>query len=140
MIKYNYIDSCHTLTLLQKCLKSMRSNRSEANAAEIKILIIIVYYIILSLYALTMSVVTFFETDSFISEVKQYFLCEANGVTAAANCSKLPLYRFDSVSKVFATLLVGVYPVIFLIYIVQLKTCVAKFKSTLTTVSSYNSK
>ena len=138
--KHYYIDSCHIFTLLQKCLKSIGSNRSQANAAEIKILIIIVYYILLSLYALTMSVVTFFETDSFIAKVKQYYLCEAHGITASTNCSKMSLDQFDSVSKVFANVLVGVYPVIFLMYIVQLKTCVAKFKKTLTTVSSYNFK
>lgn len=118
--------------LLQKCLKSTGSNRSKANTAEIKILIIIVYYILLTLYAITISIVTFLERDSFIEELKQYFLCEANGAQEAAmNCSKVQLDQFDGVSKVFAHILIGSYPVIFLVYIVQLKTCIAKAKCAL---------
>ena len=117
--------------LLQKCLKSIGSNRSQANAAEIKILIIIVYYMLLSLYTVTISIVTFLESDSFIAEVKNYFLCEASGAKAAMNCSKMQFDRFDGMSKVFAHMLIGSYPVIFLVYIVQLKTCIANAKSAL---------
>ena len=119
--------------LLQKCLKSIGSKRSEANVAEIKILIIIVYYIMLTLYSITISIVTFLESDSFIAELREYYLCEANGAKSAMNCSKMQLDRFDGVSKLFAQILIGSYPVIFLVYIVQLKT--TKDKSAPTTSS-----
>lgn len=125
-------------TLLQKCLRYIGSKRSGANAAEVKILIIIVYYMLLSLYAVTISIVTFFEEDYFKAEVKQYYLCEANGATAAKSCTKAQLDRYDGVSKAFAHVLVGAYPVIFLIYIMKLKTCITRVKSTATRVSTHS--
>lgn len=61
-------------------------------------------------------------------EVTNYYLCEANGVRETGNCSRKGFDQFDSGSKVFAHMILGAYPLIFLVYIVQMKVCAAKIK------------
>ena len=118
----------NSVSFSQKCLEPKNSTRRKASAAEIKILIIICYYFFVALYAVSVAVITIHETDPFVAELKNYFLCEANGVSGAEVCSKKQLAQFDSGSKVFAHILIGSYPAIFLIYAVQLKSCTAKIK------------
>ena len=118
----------NSVSLSQKCLKPRGSTRRNASVAEIKIITIICYYLLVALYAVSVAVITIHETDPFVAELKNYFLCEANGVSGAEVCSKKQLAQFDSGSKVFAHILIGSYPAIFLIYAVQLKSCTAKIR------------
>ena len=82
----------------------------------------------MGLYGVSIAVITIHETDPFVAELINYFLCEANGVSGAEVCSKKQLAQFDSGSKVFAHILIGTYPTVFLIYAVQLKSCMTKIK------------
>jgi len=118
----------NSVSLSQKCLKPRNSTRRNASAAEIKIIIIICYYLPVALYAVSVAVITIHEADPFIAQLKNYFLCEANGVSGDEVCSKKQFAQFDSGSKVFAHILIGSYPAIFLIYAVQLKSCTAKIR------------
>ena len=85
----------------------------------------------MAIYTVSVSVATLNEIDPFLTEATNYYLCEASGVSKTGNCSRNGFDQFDSVSKVFAYIIMGVYPLIFLVYIVQLNVCVSKIKRSL---------
>ena len=118
-------------TLTQKCLESKSSSTTRARPAQIKIVIIICFYLLMAIYTVSVSVATLNEIDPFLTEATNYYLCEASGVSKTGNCSRNGFNQFDSVSKVFAYIIMGVYPLIFLVYIVQLNVCVSKIKRSL---------
>ena len=95
--------------------------------AEVKMLIICCYYVILGLgISLTFSISSTYLT-SLQNELQDYFECEECGIDSSQACDRAQFERFTNPAlKTIAYSLFALYPVVTLIYVVQF-TAVAKF-------------
>lgn len=112
------------LYLTKQLKKSQRNSRSNNDTAEKKIVIVLVYYILLAAISLVAFSLSIKSTDHFIDEVLNYFKCEGHGVHPDNHCDK----HIDSYLKhrqvaliSMSHILLGLYPVVNLIYVVNIQ-------------------
>ena len=97
---------------------------------EIKVLIILGYFIIFGVSALTTFGVTLRNGQNFRNELVTYFLCESTGTSGDKVCSRMGIEQFSTPIPIALTLLLfGLYPVVNLVYAVQIQELKQKFKS-----------
>ena len=89
-------------------------------SAEVKMLIICCYYIVLGLgISLTFSISSTYLT-SLQNELQDYFECEECGIDSGQTCDRGQYERFTNPAlKTIAYSLFALYPVVTLIYVVQ---------------------
>ena len=98
-------------------------NIYKLGTAERKILIVSVYYIFLSVLALLTYSQATRDTEPFISELLSYFECERRGVNQNMPCDTSGFERFNSsfaiILSVISFILIGLYPVLNLIFVID---------------------
>lgn len=87
---------------------------------EIKILFLLCSYIIIWSDVIGVIVASLVEAEDYRNTLVEHFTCEASGT---GECSRDVFKRFDIISKLIASSLIGLYPAIFLIYFVKIRPC-----------------
>ena len=96
-------------------------------SAEVKMLIICCYYVILGLGASLTFTISSAYLNSLQNELQDYFECEECGIDSGQTCDRSQYERFiNPALKTIGYSLLALYPVVTLIYIVQFS-AVAKF-------------
>ena len=85
---------------------------------EIKIILLLCCYVIIWADVIGVTVATLIDTEDYTNTLTEYFTCEAAGVEG---CPKEAFEKFNVVSKIIAYILIGLYPITFLIYFVSVK-------------------
>ena len=89
--------------------------------AEKKLMIVFSYYIVLSSVALTTFTLSTRNIDILIRGIQEYFFCEQGGFDPEDRCTRDYLkYAYPSLSTISYALL-GLFPVVNLIYAINLK-------------------
>ena len=96
------------------------SDKRTKRQVEVKILFLLCCYIIIWSAAIGVVVATLIEADDYRNTLIEYFTCEASGTL---ECSREVFERFDILSKLIASSLIGLYPGIFLVYFVKKTSC-----------------
>ena len=82
-------------------------------------MIVIVYFIIMSVYNVTVATIALWRADAFENEVAEHFVCEALGNTGQ-QCSKDNFNQFDGVTNtILYVWFLSVYPLIFFVFIIN---------------------
>ena len=90
------------------------------HSGEVKVLVISCYYAILALvFAATITLHKIQDLEQFISDITNYFLCEATGTLRECDKPSVDLYR-RGVSLV-SFILIGLYPIVNLIYVLNIQ-------------------
>ena len=93
-------------------------------------IIILGYFIIFGVSALTTFGVTLWNGQNFRKELVSYFLCESTGTNGDKVCSRMGIEQFSTPILIALTLLLfGLYPLVNLVYAVQIQELKQKFKS-----------
>ena len=82
---------------------------------EIKILLLFCCYLVIWSDIIGVTVARLIEADDYKDRIMEYFTCEASGTL---ECER---NFFDTTSRLFASVIVSLYPAIFLIYFVKTK-------------------
>lgn len=109
------------------------SNPFKFGTAEKKILIVTCYCIVLSTVALTAFTLSTRDTPAFVRNIGLYFLCEQRGHDPENPCSRDYIKNSDSVLTMLSYVLLSLFPVVNLIYAInirELKEFMQKMKST----------
>ncbi len=109
------------------------SNPFKFGTAEKKILIVTCYYIVLSTVALTAFTLSTRDTPALVRNIGLYFLCEQRGHDPENPCSRDYIKNSDSVLTTLSYVLLSLFPVVNLIYAInirELKEFMQKMKST----------
>ncbi len=92
------------------------------NKAEIRILIALCYYFLLGFFMLTAITIPATNRPSFIADISDYFLCESTGADSNKDVCARNFERFNSRMVLIAALLiVGMFPVVNLIYVLNVQ-------------------
>ena len=105
---------------------------------EMKVLIIFIYFIIFGVVGLTSFTLAIQNIPDFISELTTYFVCESQGVQPGKTCERRFVHdRLGvDISLMFVYMLIGFYPVVNLVYIINFQELKEKFKFKLPSRSS----
>ncbi len=110
------------------------SNPFKFGTAEKKILIVTCYCIVLSTVVLTaLTLSTRDDTTAFVRNIGLYFLCEQRGHDPENPCSRDYIKNSDSVLTMLSYVLLSLFPVVSLIYAInirELKEFMQRMKST----------
>ncbi len=90
----------------------------KTHIAQAKILIVLVYYIIVGVSALTFEGIFARNETRFLDELLEYFICEAAGTGEPCDRSGYNEYN-DPVSEAVAYILVGLIPLANLMYVMN---------------------
>ena len=107
---------------------------SSVRKAEIKILIIIIYYIIIGAVTLTSYTYSLAINDEVAEEFQVYFTCQSFGIVPDKECGDPPniqLQLFNILATV-SNFLLGLLPTVILIFTVNCNcfdSCINKFKT-----------
>ena len=101
-----------------KCRKDGTIKQISMKTAEIKILISICYYFVLTVYNLTGASVALWRSKLFENEVIEHFACEALGNDAAKTCSKEGFddFTYDAINNTFYYVVFSFYPSVYFIF------------------------
>jgi len=78
------------------------------------------------------------EWSNFRKELVFYFLCESTGTSGGKVCSRMGIEQFSTLIPIALTLLLfGLYPVVNLVYAVQIQELKQKCKSMTSNVSQF---
>jgi len=89
---------------------------------EMKVLIILFYYILLGVCSLTTFSVTSRNMQLFTSGLVSYFLCESTGTNDGKVCDRTAFEQFSNpIPAALSFILLGLYPVVNLIYVVNIQ-------------------
>ena len=89
---------------------------------EMKVLIILFYYVLLGVCTLTTFSVHSRNMQLFTSGLVSYFLCESTGTNDGKVCDRTAFEQFSNpIPAAFSFILLGLYPVINLIYVVKIQ-------------------
>ena len=91
----------------------------KSKGAEVRILIVFCYYVIVGASALIAFNVTSQKLQSFSSELDAYFLCEREGTGQICDRSGFESLT-DPALQTIAFILVGIYPAINLVYVIHI--------------------
>jgi len=101
-------------------------------AAERKILIILCYYVLLGVIALTAFTIFTRNSTQFSDAIAEYWLCESTGVNPENTCDRLresfQQLSYPGLSAVSYVLL-GIFPAVNLIFAVNVKEIKQKFRT-----------
>ena len=100
--------------------------------AERKLLIIFCYYVLLNTIALTTFTVTTRNVGQFAAAVVDYWCCELTGVNSENPCDELRASFRELANPVIATfsyVLLGIFPAVNLVFVVNLSELKQKFKT-----------
>ena len=87
-----------------------------------KVLIILIYYILLGVCTLTTFSVTSRNIQHFTRELVSYFLCESTGLSDGEVCDRTTFEQFSNpIPAALSFIILGLYPVINLIYVVNIQ-------------------
>ena len=104
----------------------------KVGAAERKILIILCYYVLLGVIALTAFTIFTRNSTQFSDAIAEYWLCESTGVNPENSCDRLresfQQLSYPGLSAVSYVLL-GIFPAVNLIFAVNVKEIKQKFKT-----------
>lgn len=106
-------------------------------SSEIKVLIVLCYYIILGVVVLTTFTIAMTDLKTFYHEIMKYFACERQpqfgNNTNSTNSSTCDLERVERlinpIPTTFSFILIGIYPAVNLVYAWNLKELREKWKS-----------
>lgn len=121
------IYNCHDALLTQSHgLFKAKQFKSpyKIGTAERKILIVFVYYVLLTVISLVAFSLSIKHKDQFISKVGEYFHCESHGVNPNSHCDEFvdSYLKHRQVALVsMSHILLGLYPVVNLIYVVNIR-------------------
>ena len=101
----------------------MSGLQRKAKAVEVRVLIILCYFILLGVSALTTFSVSSQNIQHFTRELISYFLCESTGTTnGKLPCDRMAFEQFSNpIPTALSFLLLGLYPVVNLIYVVHIQ-------------------
>lgn len=92
------------------------------NKSELKILILLIYFSILLAGIITSFTLRLTGINSLITDVGTYFSCEARGNVPGQEACDRSFERLGSeILSVFSYLLIGFYPIVSLIYVVNVQ-------------------
>lgn len=105
-----------------------------------KVLIIIFYYILLGVSTLTNFSVHSRNLQHFMRELVSYFLCESTGTSGGKVCDRTVFQQFSNpIPAAISFILLGLYPVINLIYVVNTQEIKQKGKRLIHNFSKHTS-
>ena len=100
----------------------MSGLQRKAKAVEVRVLIILCYFILLGVSALTTFSVSSQNIQHFTRELISYLLCESTGTTNGKLCDRMAFEQLSNpVPTALSFLLLGLYPVVNLIYVVYIQ-------------------
>ena len=100
----------------------MSGLQRKAKAVEVRVLIILCYFILLGVSALTTFSVSSQNIQHFTRELISYLLCESTGTTNGKLCDRMAFEQFSNpIPTALSFLLLGLYPVVNLIYVVHIQ-------------------
>lgn len=106
---------------LKKTLSSLKRHTA-VNKSELKILILLIYFSILLAGIITSFTLRLTGINSLITDVGTYFSCEARGNVPGQEACDRSFERLGSeILSVFSYLLIGFYPIVSLIYVVNVQ-------------------
>lgn len=113
----------------------------KAKAVEVRVLIILCYFILLGVSALTTFSVSSQNIQHFTRELISYFLCESTGITnGKLLCDRMAFEQFSNpIPTALSFLLLGLYPVVNLIYVVHIQELKQKGKKLTHKLSRHSS-
>ena len=88
---------------------------------EIKILIILIYYSIFLAGVISSFTVRLYGINSLITDIRKYFACEAVGVMPGKVCERSFERLGSEIMSVISYSLIGFYPIVNLIYVVNVQ-------------------
>ena len=92
------------------------------NMAEIKILIALCYYFLLTAFLLAAITIPATNYPNFMADISEYFLCESTGTNPNKKVCERNFERFDSRMVLIASILiVGMFPIVNLIYVLNVQ-------------------
>ena len=97
---------------------------NKSGTAERKILIVFIYYVLLAAISLVAFSLSIKSIDQFIAEVLKYFKCESRGVDPDNHCDKYinSYLKHRQVALIsMSHILLGLYPVVNLVYVVNIR-------------------
>ena len=93
----------------------MKMNR--VRKAELKILIVFLYFSIFIAISLTAFTIASQNIPEFVSELALYFACESQGIQPGRTCERGFNRMGNEVALIFVYILLGFFPVVSLIYV-----------------------
>ena len=126
--------TCSYAHLQQHGLFTMKVSKHpfKIGTAERKILIILCYYVLLGVIALTAFTIFTRNSTQFSDAIAEYWLCESTGVNPENSCDRLresfQQLSYPGLSAVSYVLL-GIFPAVNLIFAVNVKEIKQKFKT-----------
>ena len=123
------LDTCsflHTLIsfLQQNGLFKAKQAKSpyKIGTAEKKLLVIILYYVLLAVFALTTFTISTKNAVTVIKEILLYFICERDGINPSQPCDRSRFEEFNNpVPGTLSFILLGLFPCVNLIFTVNVK-------------------
>ena len=99
----------------------MKSAKVGLSTPERKILIILTYYVVLSVFSLTAFTINSINATNFISSLFRYFACEESGYNSEMPCdrSQFTQFGYPGITAV-AGILFSLFPVVNLVYVVNI--------------------
>ena len=106
---------------MKKTLSSIKRHTA-VNKSELKILILLIYFSILLAGIITSFTLRLSSIDSLITDVRVYFSCEAVGdIPGKTPCDRSFERLGSEILSVISYLLIGLYPIVSLIYVVNVQ-------------------
>lgn len=102
------------------CIQEWMADKRTKRQVELKVLFLLCSYIIIWSDVIGVIVATLIEAEDYRNTLVEHFTCEASG---SQECRRDVFGRFDIVSKLIASFLIGLYPGIFLIYFAKRIPC-----------------
>ena len=129
----------HTLTsfLQQNGLFKAKQAKSpyKIGTAEKKLLVIIFYYVLLAVLALTTFTISTRNAITIIKEILLYFICERDGINPSQPCDRSRFEGFNNpVPGTLSFILLGLFPCVNLIFTVNVKELREKIEPCVTCV------
>ena len=101
------------------------------SAPELKVLIVFIYFFIFGVVSMIAFTIATQTVTDFISELTVYFVCESQGVQPGRTCERgfVKEQTQSEVALAFVYILMGFYPVVNLVYVVNFQEVKERFKS-----------
>ena len=106
----------------------LRGSNGQATKAEIKIFVIMCYYVVMGSFTLSTYAYHLATDDGLISVLQSYFACQSVGIQPDRDCGDAPdirLQEFDVVATV-SFVLQGLLPLVVFTFIVNCSCCSKK--------------
>ena len=99
-----------------------RQSKNKISAAERKILIVLVYYIIVTFFILLGLALSVRYREQFLSEILCYFQCESKGVDPDNPCDiSSYMNRISLTTRTISYILLGLFPLVNFLFVVNVR-------------------